>query len=149
MFNKLAAAAIALGLAATPLVANAQDVDYEAQIQELVGDADLAKLEKDGAKVYRKCKACHEVSSDKNKVGPHQVGIIGRPAGVVDGFKYSDAMANSGLVWDVATLQEYLKNPKGFLKGTKMAFAGLKKDKDLTSVIYHLYKEGGVYEATN
>lgn len=149
MFKPLAAAAVAVGFAVAPLVATAQDVDYDAEIQALVGDADLEQLAKDGAKVYRKCRACHEVAKERNKVGPHQVGVIGRPAGAVDGFNYSDAMAESGLVWDVATLQEYLKDPKGFLKGTKMAFAGLRKDEDLTAVIYYLYAEGGVYQGTN
>ena len=65
-----------------------------------------------GAKVFKKCKACHYVDREKNKSGPHLVNIIGRAAGAVDGFKYSKAMAGSGLVWDEATLAGFLAKPK-------------------------------------
>jgi cytochrome c len=66
-----------------------------------------------GEKVFNRCKACHVVDKEQNKVGPHLVGVVGRPAGSVAGFKYSDAMKNSGKVWDEATLAAYLKDPKG------------------------------------
>ena len=96
---------------------------------------------KKGAKVFRKCKACHVVDDEKNKVGPHLVGIIDRPVAAVDGFKYSDAMTEfgaDGQVWDVETLTLYLKKPKDLIKGTKMVFAGLKKDADLENIIAYL-----------
>ena len=93
---------------------------------------------KAGEKVFRKCKACHYVDREKNKSGPHLVNIVGRAAGSVDGFKYSKAMKSSGLTWDEATLAEFLKKPKAYLKGTKMAFAGLRKDKDIDDVIAYL-----------
>ena len=93
---------------------------------------------KAGEKVFRKCKACHYVDKEKNKSGPHLVNIVGRAAGSVDGFKYSKAMKGSGLTWDEATLAEFLKKPKAYLKGTKMAFAGLRKDKDIDDVIAYL-----------
>ena len=93
---------------------------------------DIAK----GEKVFKKCKACHVVDKEKNKTGPHLVGIIGRDAGSVDSFKrYSKAMKASGLVWDAETLDAYLENPKKYLKGTKMAFAGLKKEADRQNII--------------
>ena len=91
-----------------------------------------------GAKVFKKCKACHYVDREKNKSGPHLVNIIGRAAGAVDGFKYSKAMAGSGLVWDEATLAGFLAKPKKYLKGTKMSFAGLKKESDIANVIAYL-----------
>ena len=91
---------------------------------------------KAGKKVFKKCAACHVVDKEKNKTGPHLVGIIGRPAASVASFKkYSKAMKNSGLVWDAETLDGYLANPKKYLKGTKMAFAGLKKEKDRANII--------------
>ena len=96
---------------------------------------------KKGAKVFRKCKACHVVDDEKNKVGPHLVGIVDRPIATVDGFKYSTAMVEfgaDGKVWDVDTLTLYLKKPKDLIKGTKMAFAGLKKDADLENIIAYL-----------
>jgi len=91
-----------------------------------------------GEKVFRKCKACHYVDQEKNKTGPHLVNIIGRKAGAVEGYKYSKSMAGSDLVWDEATLAGFLAKPKSYLKGTKMAFAGLKKDSDIADVIAYL-----------
>ena len=89
-----------------------------------------------GVKVFRKCKACHVVDKEKNKTGPHLVGIIGRAAGSVEGFKkYSKAMKASGIVWNAETLDGYLESPKKYLKGGKMAFAGLKKKKDRDNII--------------
>lgn len=91
-----------------------------------------------GEKVFKRCKACHYVDKAKNKTGPHLVDLIGREAGSIDGFKYSKAMRESGLVWDEVTLKDYLKAPKKFIVGTKMAFAGLKKDADIENVIAYL-----------
>ncbi len=93
---------------------------------------------KAGEKVFRKCKSCHYVDQEKNKTGPHLVNIIGRAAGSVDGFKYSNAMKDSGLTWDEATLAEFLKKPKAYIKGTKMAFSGLRKDKEIDDLIAYL-----------
>ena len=91
-----------------------------------------------GAKVFKKCKACHYVDREKNKSGPHLVNVVGRSAGAVEGFKYSKAMAGSGLVWNEATLAGFLAKPKKYLKGTKMSFAGLKKASDVANVIAYL-----------
>ncbi len=96
-----------------------------------------------GEKAYAVCKDCHQVGETaKNVIGPKLNGIVGSPAAKVEGFKYSDAMANSGLTWDAATLTEYLKNPKAKLPGTKMAFAGLKDDTKLADVIAYLGQFG-------
>lgn len=91
-----------------------------------------------GEKVFKRCKACHYADKEKNKTGPYLVNVIDRKAGSIEGYKYSKAMAASGLVWDEATLTAYLKAPKKFLKGTKMAFAGLKKDDDIKNLIAYL-----------
>ncbi len=94
-----------------------------------------------GEKVFAKCKACHVVEDDKNKIGPSLKGVVGRKAGVHEGFKYSKAMheaGEKGLVWDDASIDEYLLNPKEFLKGNKMAFAGLKKDDERANIIAYL-----------
>lgn len=94
-----------------------------------------------GEKVFKKCKACHVVDSAKNRVGPSLQGIVGRPAGSVDGFKYSSAMTEfgeGGAVWDEATLDAFLTKPKALVKKTKMAFPGLKKESDRADVIAYL-----------
>ena len=91
-----------------------------------------------GKKVFKKCKACHYAAKDKNKTGPHLVNLIGREAGSIEGYKYSKAMKSSGIVWDEDTLTAYLRAPKKYLKGTKMAFAGLRKDADIANVIAYL-----------
>lgn len=103
-----------------------------------------AKAEGDaaaGEKVFKKCQSCHVVDSDKKKVGPTLQGVIGRTAGTVEGFKYSSAMVDAGaggLVWNDETLAGYLADPKGYMKGNKMSFAGLKKEEDLANVIAYL-----------
>ena len=92
-----------------------------------------------GEKVFKKCKACHVVDAEKHKTGPHLVNLMGRTAGSADGFKkYSDAMKSSGIVWNEETLDAYLENPKAYVKGTRMAFAGLRKEEDRVNVIAYL-----------
>jgi len=96
---------------------------------------------KAGKKVFRKCKACHVVDAEKNKVGPHLVGIMGRASGSVEGFKYSKAMAGADLTWNAETLAGYLANPKKYMPGNKMAFGGLRKEDQIADVIAYLAQE--------
>lgn len=97
------------------------------------GDAALGK------KVFNKCKACHSLEAGKNKIGPSLAGMFGRKAGNAEGFKkYSKAMTASGVVWDDATVAAFLASPKKMMPGTKMTFAGLKKDADIQNVIAYL-----------
>lgn len=103
----------------------------------MAGAADAQDLKK-GKRVFNKCKACHALEDGKNKVGPHLHGVFGRNAGAVEGYKYSKAMKESGIVWDDATMDEYLAAPKKYVKGTKMAFAGLKKEDDRVNLIAYL-----------
>lgn len=90
-----------------------------------------------GAKAFRRCKACHEATSEKNKVGPHLVGVVGRAAGSIEGYNYSKAMASTAIVWTPEALGEFLKNPKEYVPGTKMV-AKLKKQKDIDDIIAYL-----------
>ena len=98
------------------------------------GDAEAGK------KVFKKCQACHLVEEAKNKVGPHLIDLFGRQPGSLEDYKYSKNMVNygEGKVWDDALLVEFLAAPKKTVKGTKMAFAGLRKEKDLANVIAYL-----------
>ncbi|MCP5366971.1 MAG: cytochrome c family protein [Hyphomicrobiales bacterium] len=97
------------------------------------GDADA------GEKVFKKCKACHTTEQGgKNKVGPNLFGVVGRKSGSIEGFKYSKAMSEADVTWTDENLHKYLTKPKDFVPKNKMAFAGLKKDKDRDDVIAYL-----------
>jgi cytochrome c len=101
------------------------------------GDAEAGK------NVFKKCHACHNVGEGaKNAVGPELNGVVGRKAGTAEGYNYSEANKNSGITWDAATLDVYLKNPKEKVPGTKMAFPGLPSDKDRADVIAYLSTMG-------
>merc|ERR1712190_538677 len=90
-----------------------------------------------GAKLFKaKCAQCHPIEKGGNaKQGPPLWGLIGRQSGSVDGFGYSEANKNSGIVWSDKHLFEYLINPKKYMPGTKMVFAGIKKDKERADLI--------------
>ncbi len=98
----------------------------------------------EGAEVFKKCRACHDVGPDaKNKVGPVLNGVVGRKAGTIEGFSYSDAnkaAGAKGLTWTEDVLLKYLENPLSYLPGTKMAFAGLKDPQDRKDLIAYLKK---------
>ena len=92
-----------------------------------------------GEKVFLKCRACHQVGETaKNGQGPVLNGLIGRKAGTVEGYNYSDANKNSGLTWDEATFKEYIKNPKAKIPGTKMIFPGLTSQKEIDDIFAYL-----------
>ena len=91
-----------------------------------------------GKRVFNKCKACHVADAEKNRIGPHLVGLFGRTAGSVEKYRYSKSMKDSGIVWNAETLDAYLKNPRQYVKGTRMAFAGLKKASEREDVIAYL-----------
>lgn len=91
-----------------------------------------------GKKVFNKCKACHALEAGKKKVGPSLHGILGRPAGGMEGFKYSKAMMESGVEWTEENLDKYLTKPKEFIPGNKMIFPGLKKEQQRADVIAYI-----------
>jgi cytochrome c len=86
-----------------------------------------------------KCKVCHQIGETaKNFVGPELNGLIGRKAGSVADYSYSEAMKSSGLTWDSATFKEFITSPKAKVPGTKMIFAGLTKESDRDNIEAYL-----------
>ena len=129
MCNKMLGTAALMVLTAG--VASAQEGDAEA-----------------GEKVFRKCMACHAVGEGaENKVGPQLNNLIGRTAGSLEDFNYSDAMVakgEEGLVWDAETIAAFMEKPRDYVEGTKMSFAGLRKEEERTNVVAYLatFSEG-------
>ena len=104
-------------------------------IKALLAMGDLAH----GEKVFKKCTACHMIAVDgKNKIGPNLWGVIGRTAGAIDDYNYSKAMKAYAKEWTFEEMNSYLIKPQAYIKGTKMAFAGLRKEKDRASVILYM-----------
>ena len=96
-----------------------------------------------GEKVFKKCSACHQIAAGgKNMIGPNLWGVIGRSAGSVGDYKYSKAMVAYGKEWTFEEMNSYLIKPQAYIKGTKMAFAGLRKEKDRASVILYMNSKG-------
>ena len=92
-----------------------------------------------GKSVFGQCRACHAIGEGaKNGVGPQLNGLIGRKAGTVEGYNYSEANKNSGKVWDEANFTTYIKDPKGQMPGTKMVYAGLKDETRIANLIAYL-----------
>ncbi|WP_051585576.1 c-type cytochrome [Limimaricola hongkongensis] len=96
--------------------------------------------------MFKKCAACHQVGENAtNRSGPKLNGIVGRTAGTVEGFRYSGAMEEAGangLVWDHESLAGFLADPRGYMKGTKMSFAGLRSEEDIAAITAFLEAQG-------
>ena len=96
-----------------------------------------------GEKIFKKCAACHSVKSGgANKIGPALYNVVGRKVGGVVDYKYSKALANYNKKWTFEELNGFLKKPASYLKGTKMSYAGLRKEKDRASIIKYLNQNG-------
>ena len=110
-------------------------VEEKIDIEALMAMGDLTH----GEKVFKKCAACHSiVKGGKNNIGPALYNVVGRKIGVVEDYKYSKALVSYDKEWTFEELNGYLIKPAKWIKGTKMAFAGLRKEKDRASVILYL-----------
>lgn len=107
-----------------------------------IGGVALAQDAQNGEQVFKKCMACHRVGpAAKNLVGPQLNGIVGRKAGTIEGFSYSQAnkeAGEKGLTWTEDVLDKYLVNPMAFMPGTKMSFAGVPDENDRKDLIAYL-----------
>ena len=120
-------------------VAIEPDPQPEAQAPEQAASPD-PELVAAGEKVFRQCKACHQVGEGaSNRVGPQLNGILGRDIAAAEGFRYSGAMEDMEGTWDDDRLAEFLADPRGTVRGTRMAFAGLRDEADIAAVIAYLH----------
>jgi len=114
------------------------------QVTEVVEKIDIAAVMalgdiESGEKIFKKCAACHSINKGgKNKIGPALYNVVGRVVGGVDGYKYSKTLASYGKKWTFEELNGFLTKPSSYLKGTKMSYAGLRKEKDRSSIIKYL-----------
>jgi len=118
----------------------------EAATQSGDGELMFASFEADaqaGRRVFARCRSCHVLDEGQNRVGPSLYGIFGREAGTVEGFRYSDANANSGITWTKQIMFEYLENPQEYIPGTYMAFPGLPDPQDRADVVAYIAENGG------
>ena len=116
---------------------NSETNEEKIDITSLIAMGDLAH----GEKVFKKCAACHSIiKGGKNNIGPALYNVVGRKVGAVNDYKYSSALSKYGKQWTFEELNGYLIRPAKWIKGTKMAFAGLRKEKDRASVILYLNK---------
>ena len=110
-------------------------IEVKVDIAALMSMGDVAS----GEKIFKKCAACHSiVKGGKNNIGPALYNVVGRKVGAVSDYKYSKALLNYDKSWTFEELNGYLLKPSKWIKGTKMAFAGLRKEKDRASVIKYL-----------
>lgn len=106
-----------------------------AMASPVLADGDAAK----GEKLFNRCKACHTVEKGgADRQGPNLHGVIGRKAGTKEGYNYSKAMKSADIVWDEAALDSYITDPRGFIPGNKMIFAGIKSEAQRADLIAYL-----------
>jgi cytochrome c len=123
----------------------ASDTSQVALVEEKIDIAAIMALGDtvSGEKIFKKCAACHSINrGGKNKIGPALYNVVGRAVGGVDDYKYSKALASYGKKWTFEELNGFLTKPSSYLKGTKMSYAGLRKEKDRASVIKYLNENG-------
>ena len=127
--------AVDIGQAVTASAASSETSEEKIDITALMAMGDLAT----GEKVFKKCAACHSIAKGgKNNIGPALYNVVGRQTGGISDYKYSKALSSYGKEWTFEELNGYLIKPAKWIKGTKMAFAGLRKEKDRASVILYL-----------
>lgn len=121
-------------------VPQAQEIDFDEPGDALLGDANAGKA------AFGVCRACHSVDEGRNGLGPSLYNVVGRKAGSLEGFKYSDALAASDVVWTAEALDQYLQDSRAFIPGNRMAQlfpAGVKQEKRRRDIIAFLSEQSG------
>jgi cytochrome c len=127
-------------IAMTALLAVAAPALADADLDARLAAANLKR----GQLLYMVCKACHDVEAGlPHKVGPNLHGMFGRKAGTAEGFRYTDALVKSGIVWTPETMDTWLKQPGAMVPGNGMAFAGIANDADRASLVAWLMANSG------
>ncbi|MCV3271726.1 c-type cytochrome [Roseobacter sinensis] len=111
-------------------VAEVEEVDFATVLASADPEA--------GARVFRKCSACHKLADGENGTGPHLYAVVGREKGAVDGFNYSDTLASMDGAWTAENLNGFLERPSSYAPGTSMSFAGLSKVEERADLIAYL-----------
>jgi cytochrome c len=134
---KLPGYAVEVNQVASSSNAKTETVDEKVDISALMAMGDAVS----GEKIFKKCAACHSINKGgKNKIGPALYNVVGRKVGDINDYKYSKALATYGKKWTFEELNGFLIKPAKWVKGTKMAYAGLRKEKDRASIIKYLNK---------
>jgi cytochrome c len=123
----------------TTVASEKSNVEEKIDIMAIMAQGDVVS----GEKIFKKCAACHSIKKGgSNKIGPALYNVVGRKVGGVENYKYSKALASYEKNWTFEELNGFLKKPSSYLKGTKMAYAGLRKEKDRASIIKYLNQSG-------
>lgn len=130
-------------VAAPAAAAGPTDAEKQALLASLPAPYNTGNLE-NGRKQFALCRSCHNLTpGGPNATGPNLYGLFGRTAGTHEGFKYSDAVKGAGFVWDAEKLDSWLADPRGFLPGNRMSFAGVKDPQKRVDLIAYLKVESG------
>ena len=115
--------------------AQEEKIEEKVDISLIMAQGDVGS----GEQIFKKCVACHSIAKGEgNKIGPALYNVVGRKIGSVEDYKYSNALVEYGKEWNLEELNGFLEKPTAYIKGTKMAFAGLRKEEDRASVIKYL-----------
>lgn len=124
------------------------DTGAEEVAEEPAAEADFATLfaaadAGAGERLWRQCATCHALEDGKNGTGPHLFGVVGRDKGAVEGFRYSGAMAEAEGAWAPENIDQFIANPKGYIAGTSMGYAGMRDAEDRANLIAYIATFGG------